>query len=114
MPDEAHADLILKPDELQALHTALLAAFPSRTDLAQLTMFGFGVPLQTITREDDLKATTLELLQWALANGKLRILVQAAIKQNPDSPPLRTFCRAHGIPLPAKDGSVSSSLANVP
>jgi hypothetical protein len=73
------------------LQEALVAAFPSPSDLAQMVRFGLDENLDALTAEGSLRARAFELIKWADAHGKIEALVAAAREANPGNPLLAAF-----------------------
>lgn len=83
---------------LEKFEEVLLDAFPRRTDLERLILFGLDEDLDTIASGTDLKATAFAVLKWAKARGKLDRLLEQARRMNPDNPLLRRFAE-EGAPF---------------
>ncbi|MFO0762473.1 MAG: effector-associated domain EAD1-containing protein [Byssovorax sp.] len=78
--------------EIQELARAFLSAFPARTSLAQMLLFGLDKSLDTITSErNNLNTTTVELLTTANTEGWIHPLIDAARAHNPGNPDLRAL-----------------------
>lgn len=82
----------------QQLHEALLDAFPTQTELAQMVRFG-GVArnLAAIAGGDNLSAVIFNLLVWVGSRDKVDDLLLAARNANPTNPLLRTFAETVGL-----------------
>ena len=77
-----------RDDETEALHRALLAAFPSQGALEQMLRFGMGWRLAEIA-SGNLSDQVFAILKFAEARGLVSRLVEAARAANPDNPGLR-------------------------
>jgi len=73
---------------LEAVHAALLDAFPTRDELERLVQFQLHKSLATIVSPANLSQQVFELVRWAKANGRLDELVRAARSANPGNPRL--------------------------
>jgi hypothetical protein len=71
------------------IHAALLSAFPSKSNLEQMTKFGLGINLDTIAGGSTLSAITFDLIEWAIAHDQLLDLVRAAREANPGNAKLK-------------------------
>lgn len=60
---------------LKRLEQALLAAFPTRSDLARMIRVGLDENLEAITGAGSLQTIVFELVGWANAHGKLDTLI---------------------------------------
>ena len=82
----------------QQLHEALIDAFPSETELAQMVRFG-GVTrnLAAIAGGRNLSEVVFNLLVWAGARSKVDDLLIAARNANPDNVPLRAFAETRNL-----------------
>jgi hypothetical protein len=78
----------LSGEDLQDLHRALLDAFPTRDDLAQLLTFRLDMNLEEIAGDSNLKDAAFATVNWAEATGRTRALIAAATAQNPGNPRL--------------------------
>lgn len=84
---------------LEKLHRALLAAFPSPTDLERMVTFKLNQNLNEIASPgDNLTTRTFRLIEWADASGKLNDLVLGAREHNPMNPTLREFAKKYFSP----------------
>lgn len=85
------------PQEKQ-LHDALLDAFPSEVELAQMVRFG-GVArnLAVIAGSGRLGDVVFNLLVWAAARNKVDDLLLAARNANPTNVLLRSFAETVGL-----------------
>jgi hypothetical protein len=79
---------VSRDNETEALHRALLAAFPSQGALEQMLRFGMGWRLAEIA-SGNLSDQVFAILKFAEARGLVSRLVEAARAANPDNPALR-------------------------
>src|SRR5690348_9673697 len=61
---------------------ALIVAFPSRNDLAQMVRVGLDENLDALASQESLSVAVFELIKWAEAQGRLDELVAAARRAN--------------------------------
>ncbi|HKP53618.1 MAG TPA: effector-associated domain EAD1-containing protein [Chloroflexia bacterium] len=78
-PSSQSSNPAAKAQDIQA---ALLSAFPDKSNLKQMALFGLGINLDTIAGGSNLAAITFNLIEWAVANDRLLDLVRAARKAN--------------------------------
>src|SRR5947207_3096708 len=76
---------------LRQLQAALLSAFPTEGDLAQMVRFGLNESLPSISLGANLREVIFHLIEWALAHGRLEDLIRAALDANPTNPGLQAF-----------------------
>ena len=76
------------------LYAALIHAYPTEADLAELVRSGLGANLLAITAASDMQGKVFDLIHWADAQGKLADLVVAAQQRNPTNP------RLQALPVP--------------
>ncbi|MDQ2808753.1 MAG: effector-associated domain EAD1-containing protein [Chloroflexota bacterium] len=104
------------PIQQKQLSKVLLAAFPTKNDLAQMVTYGLGENLNTLVGNGDLTDDVYDLIQWAIAEGCEEALIRAALAQNPTNPLLRAFADSVGIashlPPPEDSGNVGDSIGN--
>lgn len=81
---------------LKRLQDALLDAFPSWNDLAQMVRFGLGERLEQLVARDSLSSAVFALIEWAESRGQLDVLIASARSANPGNPRLRAFQMANG------------------
>lgn len=74
--------------ELEALHRALLSAFPNGSALEQMLMFGMGISLAEIA-SGNLSNQVFQVIRFVEAKGQLDQLIQSAVAANPGNPGLR-------------------------
>jgi hypothetical protein len=72
----------------ERLQRALLAAFPSKSSLAQMIDYKFNLNLEEIAGGDDLSAIVHNLIRWMQARGRLEDLMIKAREANPGNPEL--------------------------
>jgi Effector-associated domain 1/NB-ARC domain len=76
---------------VKRLQEALLAAFPTRSTLAQMVRVGLDENLEAIAAPGDLRAAVFQLLVWAESRGHVPALLACARRENPGNAALRTF-----------------------
>src|SRR5580704_10153687 len=76
---------------VKRLQEAMLAAFPTRSTLAELVRVGLDENLEAIAAPENLRATVFQLLGWAEAQGRTPALLAAARRENPGNAALRSF-----------------------
>ena len=74
---------MLSDQKLKQVHHALLDAFPTRAELAQVVRFGLGKHINTVTTTGTLSEEIFQLLEWSEAHHKTRELLRFAIDANP-------------------------------
>lgn len=84
----------LDPTQREALHGALLAAFPQPSQLKMMVDFKLDANLDEFT-SGALIQRVHELIEWARKEGRLDDLVAGAIAQVPGNPRLKEFVRQH-------------------
>jgi len=80
----------LSGEDLQDLHSALLEAFPTVDNLAQLLTFHLGANLQTVAGSSNLSDAAFKVITWAEATGRTRALITGAREANPGNERLST------------------------
>ena len=86
--------MTLGGEEFKQLECALLSAFPKRFDLRRMVRFGIeGQTLEKISNGKNVEEDIFNLIDWADANGKIKQLLTAADKENPDNPELKCLCQ---------------------
>ncbi|NEP27568.1 effector-associated domain EAD1-containing protein, partial [Moorena sp. SIO3I6] len=73
----------LSGQELKELNYAICSAFPSKTNLDMMVIYGLNINLNTIASGDNLREIVFNLIQWAESTGNLEKLVKAACDENP-------------------------------
>ena len=81
----------------QALNNALLSAFPTRGNLAQMMVFQMEENLETVAGGDTYSDVVLNLIQWAESRGLIEKLIVSARTQNTGNPTLHAFAVEVGI-----------------
>jgi hypothetical protein len=90
---------------LKRLQDALLDAFPSWNDLAQMVRFGLGERLEQLVARDSLSSAVFALIEWAESRGQLDVLIASARSANPGNPRLQAFQMSSGAQhAPAPQG----------
>jgi hypothetical protein len=77
--------------QYEELLTALLSAFEDFKSLEQMVRFGLDQNLSEITGETQRKNAIFKLIDWAIAQGRLKELVVVAHERVPGNPQLRVF-----------------------
>lgn len=88
----------LKGRQLLAAMNALLAAYSSESDLAQMVKTGLDENLAAIAGGNNLKDQVFNLLEWARMRGRLTELLQAALDGSPHNPVLKEFVAGLSTP----------------
>lgn len=73
------------------LYTALIHAYPTETDLAELVQLALGVTLPAITAASTMQERVFDVIHWAEAQGKLADLVAASQQRQPENPQLQAL-----------------------
>lgn len=81
------------------IQEALLSAFPSRSELAQMVRFGLDVNLDHVAGGRSLREITFELIQWAEAHGFTEQLLAAARRAAPGHPALHALAWDQETPV---------------
>jgi hypothetical protein len=82
--------LKLEVDQRKELRTALIAAFPRQPDLELMVEEELGESLNLITQgQPNYELVARDLVKWAEAQGKLRSLLEGALRANPGNPKLQ-------------------------
>jgi chromosome segregation ATPase len=81
----------LSGEQVQDLQNALLSAFPSKEDLAQMVRIQLNQNLAAIAGGQDLSAIVFNLITWAESSGRMQELIAKAGKSNPGNPQLNSF-----------------------
>jgi Effector-associated domain 1 len=82
---------------VKRLQEALLAAFPTRSALAQMARVGLDENLDAIAATENLSVAIFELIRWAEAQGQLDKLIAAARRANPGNLMLRALAKDLGM-----------------
>src|SRR5687767_511206 len=78
----------------RGLVEALLAAFPTKSELEQVVSFGFNVDLEVVAGGTNLSQVAFNLVRWAENGDHVEKLVEAAREKRPDNPDLRAFAES--------------------
>ncbi|MCB0092943.1 MAG: hypothetical protein KDE54_33875, partial [Caldilineaceae bacterium] len=73
----------LSGTQYKQLQEALLAAFPTQSDLEQMVSFELGENLNVIAGGRNLSAVVFNLIGWAEARGRTQELISGALSANP-------------------------------
>lgn len=90
-------DYVLNGQQVKALETALLSAFPTRDALTRMVYHQHGKNLEVIVGNGPLLDVVFKLIQTARAQGWLLDLIRGAQAENPGNVELADFCRAMGL-----------------
>lgn len=93
----AVTDLDLKSDQLKALQTALVAAFPNRFAFNQFAQYRLDLDLGRIVSDVGIDEVAFALIGWAKSTGRLGHVVASARAENPGNPQLRAFAEQIGV-----------------
>jgi len=83
--------------QLREVREALLSAFPTHQDLEMMVFDQLNEHLSSLVRDGTLEHTVFELIQWAMAKGRLEELVIGAHKQNSQNPQLKGVAERLGL-----------------
>jgi hypothetical protein len=75
------------------LRLALQAGYPSDAELRILVAESLNVPLELITKEGDGATVAFNLIEWAIAHGRLTELMQVAAADRPRDVELQAIAR---------------------
>ncbi len=81
----------LTGEAMKVLLAAMAAAFPRPSDLESLVRLGLNESLFAIVERAPLRDMIFNLISWAESRGHLGEFIEAAVAQNPGSPPLAAF-----------------------
>ncbi|WP_293048140.1 effector-associated domain EAD1-containing protein [Moorena sp. SIO1F2] len=105
--------MTLTGPQYQQLTNALIDAFPSKQELAELVYFKFSKNLDSIAMGDDLKEIVFKLIKAAQAEGWVDKLIAGARELNPGNPALSAFAEelnlATPMPQPHSDAGTGNS-----
>ena len=87
----------LSGTQYKQLQEALLAAFPTQSDLEQMVSFELGENLNVIAGGRNLSAVVFNLIGWAEARGRTQELVSGALRANSGNPALKAIAEHSGI-----------------
>src|SRR5262245_51559725 len=82
----------------QRLQEALLAAYPTRSALAQMVRFGLNQNLDVFASSDNLASAVFDLIRWAEEKGQVEALLDVALGQSDGNPELRALAEELGRP----------------
>jgi hypothetical protein len=88
------------------LRLALQACYPTPDDLRLLVQESLNEPLQNISRDADLPTMAFNLIQWAIARGRLTELVQAAAADRPNDTALQKIAEQFVFATGADEGEI--------
>jgi hypothetical protein len=75
--------------QLKEIQDALLSAYPSENDLAQMVRFELDIPLSSVASGGNQTEIIFQLLNWAESQGSVDRLLGAALRRNPGNPSLQ-------------------------
>ena len=105
--------LELTGKQIQGLQRALMAAFPSREGLQQMSLFELDLPLNQVAGQGPLTDIVFQLIVWARAHGKMEELIAGARNANSGNPDLKAFVVEIGLHAerpPRPGGAVERQL----
>ena len=79
---ELEEKLILTGSQKQKLIDAILSAYPTKNKLKMMVSFGLEENLDSIVGGENMSEVVFNLIQWAIEQGRLRKLVEAARQNN--------------------------------
>ena len=86
--------LQLTADQRKGLRAALISAFPGQPDLELMVEDELGESLNRITQgQPNYELAVRDLVKWAEAGGKLRDLLEGALRSNSGNPKLQELAR---------------------
>lgn len=93
--------------QLNRIKAALLSAYPTESDLAQLLRIELDESLDAIAGGSNQDDRIFALLRWAESRGRIDRLMQAAIRHNPGNPGLIALASTmrFGSQVEAEQGS---------
>ncbi len=91
--------MMLTGDQVAEFVAALLAAFPTRSDLAQMVRLQLNKNLDALTLGGDLQEIVFNVIQKAEAQGWIAELISAAHASNPGNPALLEFTQQFSLIL---------------
>jgi CHASE2 domain-containing sensor protein len=103
----------LSGDQIRQLREALQSAFPDRPKLKQLVLEELDRNLDEIVGSGNLTDIIAELIDFAVAEGRIVELVTAANRRNPGNPELRLFMESYGL-SPVEDDNPNITFDIVP
>ena len=87
----------LNPDQRQECEQALVSAFRTHADLAQMVRLGLDENIEELAGTGRLRDVISGLVDWAEREGQLIKLVQAALQARPSNGVLRAFASRIGV-----------------
>src|SRR4051812_7742512 len=81
----------MKGAQFWQLYSALIHAYPTEAELAQMVQVDLNENLASITVATNMQERVFDLIHWAEAQGKLADLVLAAQQRNPGNPQLQSL-----------------------
>jgi len=89
-------DIVLTREQRKALDGALNHAFRTPTALARMVRYGLDETLAAIAGDgaEGLEFTVFRLVEWAVEQGRLGELIEAALAANPSNPLLQDFVKS--------------------
>lgn len=75
-------------DVFRAIQNALLSAYPTRASLREMVRIGISELLDAIADGKNQTELVFDLVSWAEARGRLKELIDAAVRDNPKNPEL--------------------------
>ena len=86
--------LQLTPEQRKDLRAALMAAFPSQPELELMVEDELGESLNRITQgQPNYELAVRDLVKWAEAEGKVRSLLEGAVRSNSGNPQLQALAK---------------------
>jgi tetratricopeptide (TPR) repeat protein len=101
----------LSGDRIRQLREALQSTFPDRPKLKQFLLEDLNRNLEEIVRDGNLTDSVSELIDFAVAEGRIVELVTAANRRNPGNPTLRLFMETSGLPFEDSNPNVPSAFS---
>jgi tetratricopeptide (TPR) repeat protein len=101
----------LTGEQKKQLAEALVSAFPEYSKLKQMVSYRMEENLDVIVGKGPLSDVAFDLVEWAISQGEIGELIQAACQENPGNPDLQDFTEQMNIacPLPSNQGSEGPS-----
>src|SRR5579871_4378413 len=103
-------DQDMTQEEREALHQALLNAFPTSGSLEQMVSFKLGKNLHVIAGGNNHSEVVFHLIQWAEASTTIPRLISAARKDNPGNAKLRAFEQGYNMRHQPQDHAGAQSV----
>src|SRR5947199_3316353 len=103
--------------QLKELQDALIDAFPNRSDLERMVLYGLNQDLSAIARDGNLQQAVFDLIRWSRAHGELELLVTAALKENSQNPKLKRVAKRLKLrndQHPTHDVAMDETTQNIP